>query len=93
MSEQPDLFPQARSLSPRARWLKRHMLEVVKEDPAIVGETDAHGFTASAFYCMRDTGIVAAQDFAKIGQGPDEEGCCLDYAQKNGLRSWLEESK
>lgn len=87
MSED-ELFPNVRSLSPRAKWLQRHMLTVVKEDPVIVGETDQQGFTASAFYCMKDTVTTSQQDFAKIGQGPDEEGAAEDYAQKNGLQTW-----
>lgn len=88
-----DLFPEARSLSPRAAWMKRHMLICIAEDPALVGvESPETGDQAAPFYCLRSDaeGCMQEQPLDKIGRGDDPEGACAEFARLNGLRLWNE---
>lgn len=89
--KQSELMTTGESLSPRNAWLKRHMLVLVAEDPAIVGQTiPKTDETAHAFYCLRDITASGEQAWAKIGRGGSEEIACVDFAMRNGLKTWIE---
>lgn len=91
-----ELFPNTKSLSPRLQWLKRHSLICIAEDPALVGvECAETGDEASAYYCLRSDaeGCMQEQPLEKIGKGDDPDECCIDFAKRNGLKTWHTEAR
>jgi hypothetical protein len=84
-----ELLSVGESLSPMTKWMRKHSLVVVAEDPDMVGqESPETGFELAAYYCMKDDRMVSSQHLEKIGRGASPSDACLDWCLRNGVRSW-----
>lgn len=81
----PDLFPPdaGRMDSPRLAWLKKHGLITQLHD-----RMDDDYADLEPWVCHQ----VIDRDFRVWGLGNTEDEACADYAQRNGIPLWNEET-
>jgi len=81
-----DMFPEARSLSPRLAWLQNEKLCTFKTAAEWVGmEVPETGDIVPRWVCRKETGLQHSNHF---GGGDTEDEAIFDYCAKAGTNHW-----